>query len=66
MIKLTRINQVEQFWLNEDKIEYMEENHDTVLSLEGGKKLSVAESAEEVVNRIIEHKRRIFVQYLPR
>ncbi len=40
MIKVTRINGTEEFFVNENKIEFMEETPDTVISLESGKKSS--------------------------
>ncbi|MCL1976138.1 MAG: flagellar FlbD family protein [Firmicutes bacterium] len=59
MIKVTRINKVEQFYLNDEKIEFIEETPDTVISLESGKKILVMESAQEIIERIIEYKRRL-------
>ena len=64
MIKVTRINKIDEFWVNEDLIEFIEETPDTILSLESGKKVPVAESAEKIVNMIIEKKREIFGRYL--
>ena len=52
MILVTRINGVDQFYVNENLIEFMEETPDTVISLESGKKIVVKESAKEVINRI--------------
>jgi flagellar protein FlbD len=37
----------------------MEETPDTVISLQSGKKIVVMESAEEVISRIIEFRRRV-------
>ena len=54
MILVTRLNGVEQFFVNEDKIEFIEETPDTVISLESGKKIVVMESAADVIRRIIE------------
>jgi flagellar protein FlbD len=59
MILVTRINKVEQFYVNEDKIEFIEETPDTIISLESGKKIVVMEPAQEVIARIIEFKRRV-------
>jgi len=59
MIKVTRVNKVEQFYVNADKIEFIEETPDTILSLESGKKVMVMESAEEVLTRIIAYRRRV-------
>ena len=52
MIKVTRINKSEQFWVNESLIEFMEETPDTILSMSSGRKVPVAERAEEVVGLI--------------
>lgn len=52
MIKVTRINKQEKFWVNEDLIEFMEETPDTILSMASGRKVPVAETAEEVVRLI--------------
>ncbi len=59
MILVTRINKTDQFYINEDLIEFIEETPDTVISLQSGKKLFVMESAEEVINRIVSHKQRV-------
>lgn len=52
MIFLTKINRQDKFWVNENLIESMEETPDTILSLVTGKKIAVAESAEEVAEKI--------------
>lgn len=59
MILVTRLNKVEQFYVNEEKIEFMEETPDTVISLESGKKIVVLEAADEVISRIVEFRRSI-------
>ena len=59
MILVTRLNKVEQFYVNDEKIEFMEETPDTVISLESGKKIVVLESAEEVISRIVEFRQRV-------
>lgn len=58
MIKVTRLNNKEYF-INFDLIETLEETPDTVITLRDGKKFVVVESVEEVIQRIIEFKRRI-------
>jgi flagellar protein FlbD len=52
MIKVTRINKVDKFWINEDLIEFIEETPDTMLTMVSGKKHAVAESAEEISEMI--------------
>ena len=59
MILVTRINKIEQFYINDDKIEFIEETPDTVISLESGKKILVMETAQEVIARIIEYRQQI-------
>jgi flagellar protein FlbD len=56
MVLVTRLNKVEQFYVNEDMIEFIEETPDTVISLNTGKKVIVMEAAETVISRIREQK----------
>ncbi len=58
MIKATRLNK-EEFYINCDLIEFMEETPNTVISMTTGKKLVVEESCNELLDRIIEYKRTI-------
>lgn len=59
MIMVTRINKVERFYVNEELIEFIEETPDTVISMESGKKIVVMESAEVIIDRIIQEKRKL-------
>jgi flagellar protein FlbD len=59
MIRLTRLNHV-SLVLNSDLIEHIEETPDTVVTLTTGQILRVRESADQVVARIVEFRRRIF------
>jgi flagellar protein FlbD len=52
MIKVTRINKIDSFWINEDQIEIMEETPDTILSMVSGRKYAVAETAAEIAEKI--------------
>lgn len=56
MILVTRINKVEQFFVNEEQIEFIEETPDTLISLVSGKKIVVMETAEQVIGRIRQEK----------
>lgn len=56
MILVTRINKVEQFFVNEEMIEFIEETPDTVISLISGKKIVVMESAREVIEKVREER----------
>ncbi|MDR0951742.1 MAG: flagellar FlbD family protein [Oscillospiraceae bacterium] len=64
MILVTRINKVEQFYVNENEIEFMEETPDTVISMVSGKKLMVMERAELICQRIREEKAKVYLEKL--
>jgi len=59
MIRVTRLNGKE-YYINSDLIETLEETPDTVITLRDGKKFVVSETLEEIINRIIEFKRKVF------
>ena len=59
MILVTRINKVNQFYLNEDMIEFIEETPDTIISLNTVKKIAVMETAIEIIEKIRDEKIRI-------
>jgi flagellar protein FlbD len=59
MIRLTRLNRV-PLVLNSDLIEHIDVTPDTVITLTTGQILRVRESAEEVIHRNIDFRRRIF------
>ena len=59
MILVTRLNKASQFYVNEDLIEFIEETPDTIVTLNTGKKITVSESAIDVVEKIREEKIRI-------
>ncbi|QUH20832.1 flagellar FlbD family protein [Alkaliphilus sp. B6464] len=61
MIYLKRMNNKE-FVLNVDLIETIEETPDTVITLTNGHKMIVIESVNEVVQKIIEYKRNIYIE----
>ena len=58
MIRLTRINHV-PLVLNSDLIEHVEVTPDTVIAMTTGQKFMVAESADEVIQKVIEFRRSI-------
>ena len=59
MILVTRLNKASQFYVNENMIEFLEETPDTIITLNTGKKVTVSESAIEVVEKIREEQIRI-------
>lgn len=46
--------------INADQIEVIEQTPDTVITLINGHKYIVTESAEEVINRVVAYKKRIY------
>lgn len=58
MIRLKALNKKE-FYLNEDNIEKIEEVPETLITLTNGKKYIVLEPTQEVVDKIIEFKKKI-------
>ena len=56
MIRLTRINRV-PLVLNADLIEHVETTPDTVIAMTTGQKFVVTESADEVIEKVIEFRR---------
>ena len=61
MVRLTRLN-LAPMVLNSDLIEHIDVTPDTVITLTSGQILRVRESAEEVIERIVEFRRRISSQ----
>ncbi len=59
MIRLTRLNRM-PLVLNSDLIEHIDVTPDTVITLTTGQILRVRESADQVIQRIVEFRRRIF------
>ena len=57
MIALTRLNG-QRFVLNADKIRLLEATPDTLIQCDGGERLVVRESVEDVVRASIDHARR--------
>jgi flagellar protein FlbD len=58
MIQLTRLNHVPLI-VNADLIEHVEVTPDTVVALTNGQKFMVLETAEEVVDKVVEFRRAI-------
>ena len=59
MIRVHRLND-QEFLINCELIEFVEETPNTVISMVSGRKIVVAETSEQIQNLIIEHKRKIF------
>lgn len=59
MIRVTRINH-SPLILNSDLIEHMETTPDTVISLTNGQKYVVLEAAEDIVEKVVDFRRRLY------
>lgn len=59
MIALTRLNHA-SLVVNCELIEHIETTPDTVLTMTTGQKITVLESTDEVVRRVIEYRQRIY------
>lgn len=58
MIRLTRING-KAFVLNADRVLYLEETPDTIITLDTKERVIVKDSVDDVIGRIIEYHRTI-------
>ncbi len=63
MIRLSKIKTLEEFYLNAELVETIEETPDTVITLVNGKKMIVDPSADEVVRRIMDYRRSLTRNY---
>lgn len=63
MIRVRRLNGRELI-LNADLIKSMEATPDTVLTLLSGEKLMVLDSVDEVVEKVVQFKKRVFQEPL--
>lgn len=58
MITLTKLNH-QQFIINSDLIETVEQTPDTVVTMTTGNKFVVTEGNQEIIDKIIDYKRKI-------
>ncbi|HPO03849.1 flagellar FlbD family protein [Treponema zuelzerae] len=58
MISVTQLNG-KQYWINPHQIELIEANPDVTLVMLSGKHLVVREKPEQVIDSIVEYRRRI-------
>lgn len=59
MIKITKLNDKE-FVINCDLIECMEATPDTTITMTTGRKIIAKESVDDVIDKILEYKKRIY------
>lgn len=58
MIELTRLNG-EKFFVNPHQIEFIEKTPDTIISLTSGRKVVVKDEIRNLMDRIVEYRRRL-------
>jgi len=63
MIKVARLKSQEEFILNAELIETIEETPDTVITLTSGRKLIVEDSMDQVVRKIMDYRRAIIGKF---
>lgn len=61
MVTLTRLDG-QSIVVNADEIETIEEPHNTTIGLRSGKKIIVQETPQQVVERVVEFRRRCHAQ----
>lgn len=61
MIQVTRLSG-EQYVINSELIETLEATPDTVIRLTTGKNVVVKESIDEIIDKIIQYKQKVFLQ----
>ncbi len=59
MIRLTKLNNV-SFVINCELIETIESTPDTVITLNNGKKYVITETIDEVVEKVVQYKNRVY------
>lgn len=57
MIHLTRLNET-AFVINAEMIEFVEAIPDTIITMQSGKKIMVTEGVDDVVDRIVDYRRK--------
>ncbi len=62
MITITRLNDKE-IVINSELIETIEESPDTTITMTTGRRFIAKETREEIINKIVEYKRKIFYNY---
>ena len=60
MIKISRING-EQLVINCELIETVEETPDTIITLSNGKKFVTKDTVNDIIEKVIEYKKNIFI-----
>lgn len=61
MIRVTRMGSGEQLYVNSEHIEWIESTPDTIIVLQSGKRVICVESPSDIINRVVEFRRRILL-----
>jgi flagellar protein FlbD len=56
MIRVARLNGSE-FWVNQDHVQFIETTPETVLTLTDGKKITVKQTPQEVIDAVVAFRR---------
>ena len=64
MVRITRLNST-VLVVNADMIEFLEATPDTIVTLTTGRKVIARESVDEIVDQVIEYKRKCYLQPAP-
>lgn len=59
VIRVTRMGSGEQLYVNSEHIEWVESTPDTIIVLQSGKRIICVESPADIINRVVEFRRRI-------
>ncbi len=62
MIKVTKLNDKE-IVINSDLIEMIDSHPDTTITMTTGKIIIAKESVEQIVNKVLDYKRKIYRQF---
>ncbi len=65
MIKVIKLNK-EQIYVNPDLIEFVEASPDTALLMQGGKRLVIRDSVDEIVEQILKYKKFVHANIMVR
>ena len=63
MIEVTKLND-DKFVLNAELIKTVEETPDTVITITTGNKYIVKESVEDVIQKVVTYKKKIFTSFM--
>ena len=63
MVILTKIDK-RLITINADEIETIDSSHDSTITLKTGKKIIVNETAEEIIQKVVDYRKKCFAEVL--